>query len=73
MEQGRTDSPKVQLGCGTLILIAIIVMMFSGGDRTKRMQRQIEQLEEKVDRMEKKIDKLVAAEEARPKPALPKP
>ena len=74
MEHNRTDGPKVQLGCGTLILIAIIVMMFSGGDRTKRLQEQIEQLEKKVERMEKKIDKLVAAEESRTKTsASPQP
>jgi phosphate uptake regulator len=56
-----TDMPsdnKVQLGCGTLIIIAIIVMLFSGGNDSRKLQRQLEELDRKVDRLEKKIDEL---------------
>ncbi|HUO83730.1 MAG TPA: hypothetical protein VM534_01325 [Thermoanaerobaculia bacterium] len=59
-------SNKVQLGCGTLILIALIVLIFSGGpsddveDEVRELQEEIEQLQEQVDRLEQKIDRLVA-------------
>ena len=49
---------KVQLGCGTLIIIAIIVMLFSGGNDSRKLQRQLDELDRKVDRLEKKIDEL---------------
>ena len=49
---------RVSLGCGTLILIAIIVAMFSrGGDETdaiRALQKDIQSLEQKIDRMEVK-------------------
>jgi hypothetical protein len=48
----------VQLGCGTLIIIAIIVMIFSGGDDRKKLQREMEVMNQKVDRLEKKLDEL---------------
>ena len=47
---------RVSLGCGTLILIAIIVAIFSGsGDQTKAiraLQKDIQALEQKIDSME---------------------
>ena len=44
------------LGCGTLILIAIIVAMFSqgGDDDIRDLRRDIQSLEQKIDRMEVK-------------------
>ena len=56
-----TDMPtnnKVQLGCGTLIIIAIIVMLFSGGNDSRRLRRQLDDVNLKLDRLEKKIDEL---------------
>ena len=56
-----TDMPtdnKVQLGCGTLIIIAIIVMLFSGGNDSRKLRSQLDDLNRKVDRLEKKIDEL---------------
>ena len=48
----------MSLGCGTLILIAIIVAMFSrGGDETdaiRDLRKDIQSLEQKIDRMEVK-------------------
>ena len=56
-----TDTPannRVQLGCGTLIIIAIIVMLFSGGNDSRKLRSQLDDLGRKVDRLEKKIDEL---------------
>jgi len=58
MELKTDQTPKVQLGCGTLILIALIVLMFSGRGETKKLQSTIDELNAKVDRLEKKIDAL---------------
>ena len=52
------DSNNVQLGCGTLIIIAIIVMIFSGSDDTKKLRGQLDEVNGKIDRLEKKIDDL---------------
>jgi cell division protein FtsL len=57
MSNGAGDN-KVQLGCGTLIVIAIIVMMFSGGRDSSRLRSEIQQLNQKIDRLETKIDSL---------------
>jgi outer membrane murein-binding lipoprotein Lpp len=56
-----TDRPaetKAQLGCGTLIIIAIIVMIFSGGRDSSRLKDDVRQLNRKIDRLESKIDDL---------------
>lgn len=56
-----TDMPtdnKVQLGCGTLIVIAIIVMLFSGGNDSRKLRGQLDDVNRKLDRLEKKIDEL---------------
>lgn len=49
---------KVQLGCGTLIIIAIIVAMFSGGQESKELKESVDALNAKVERLEQKIDEL---------------
>lgn len=49
---------KVQLGCGTLIIIAIIVAMFSGGQESKELKESVDALNTKVERLEQKIDEL---------------
>lgn len=51
---------NVQLGCGTLIAIAIIVIIFSGGDRIRRVRREVEQANQRLERIEKKLDQLYA-------------
>jgi cell division protein FtsL len=45
---------RVQLGCGTLIIIAI----FSGRDDLGKVQRELEDMNRKVDRLEQKLDAL---------------
>ena len=60
-DDDMTDTPannKVQLGCGTLIIIAVIVMLFSGGNDSRKLRAQLDDLGRKVDRLEKKIDEL---------------
>lgn len=46
-----TQQDKVQLGCGTLILIALIVMIFSDSNR-----REIRELNTKLDAIGKKLE-----------------
>ena len=53
-----TTDRTVSLGCGTLIIIALIVLFFSGGRDVDELQKSIDQLESKIDRLEMKIDEL---------------
>ena len=53
MSEQRTNN-KVQLGCWTLVIIAVIVMIFSGD----RNSDELQELDRKVDRLERKIDEL---------------
>jgi hypothetical protein len=59
---------RVQLGCGTLILIAIIVMLFSGGSDTRKLRRELDAVNRKLDGIERKVDEL--SEGFRRKPEL---
>ena len=58
MSERLTGDNKVQLGCGTLIIIAIIVMIFSGGRDVDKVQSQLTEMSRQLDRMEKKVDAL---------------
>ena len=58
MSEQITSDNKVQLGCGTLIIIALIVIIFSGGKDTDKLRRQLEDMSKQLDRMEKKVDAL---------------
>lgn len=69
-EQLKQD--KVQLGCGTLVIIAIIVMIFSGDRGSKRMQSRVDELNAKIDRLETKIDDLSKKLDS-PQPVSPTP
>ena len=66
-EDDSADKRNVtaQLGCGTLIFIAIIVAMFSGRGDVKAAREEIRELREQVTRLEAKIDSLVTVLEAR--------
>lgn len=60
---GMTDGPvqnSAQLGCGTLIIIALIVSIFSGGSDSKALRSGLEEANRKIDRLEQKIDVLSA-------------
>lgn len=52
------ERPKAELGCWTLVLIAIIVMIFSDQGGSRKLRRKIDELNTKIDRLEKKIDDL---------------
>ena len=43
------------LGCGTLILIALIVMIFSGSD-TKKVEREVKELRSEIGALKKTIE-----------------
>lgn len=54
---------RVQLGCGSLILIALIVLFFSNhrGDRDhlSRVTERLDRIERRLDAIEKKIDTFI--------------
>jgi hypothetical protein len=62
--QYDSGGPNVSLGCGTLILIAIIVAIFSGDNKgdIRALRRDVQALEKKIDAMDAKLN---------PRPAPP--
>ena len=51
MNDLSTDGRKVQLGCGTLILIALIVIVFGSGavsDDVEDLEREVRALREEI-------------------------
>jgi outer membrane murein-binding lipoprotein Lpp len=70
----RAEKPKVELGCTSLVIIAIIVLIFSETNNTRGLKKRIDQLNAKIDRLETKIDQLQKPANAAPKPApMPAP
>jgi outer membrane murein-binding lipoprotein Lpp len=55
------NSNKAQLGCGTLILIALIVFFFSGRTGVDDLKRNIEDLNTQVIVLQQKVDALTRA------------
>lgn len=53
------------IGCGTLILIAIIVAIFSGRGEMENLERDVFDLTQQVKRLEEKLDHLTQVVEAR--------
>jgi hypothetical protein len=53
-------SQTVSLGCGTLILIAIIVAIFSGND-SDNIEREVRQLKAEVEVMRKAMERQTQA------------
>jgi hypothetical protein len=53
--------PTANLGCGTLILIAIIVAMFSSRstESVARLEQEVRKLQEKIDGLGQGIEKLL--------------
>jgi hypothetical protein len=60
-DRGNAQGNTAQLGCGTLILIAIIVTLFSGTRDVRELHMEVGALREQVQRLEAKIDSLHAA------------
>lgn len=54
----QNQNNKVQLGCGTLLLIAIIVMVFSGNNQSGQVSSDVRALRQNVEQLERKIDSL---------------
>ncbi len=54
------EGQETSLGCGTLILIAIIVAFCSGVGKTDLgpVESRLDKMDQKIDRLEKKIDEL---------------
>ena len=49
---------RASLGCGTLILIAIIVIIFSGHKDHDRLENQIGELTQEVQRLRQEVSAL---------------
>ena len=67
---GQSMDNKVQLGCGTLIIIALIVMFFSGGSGRAQLsdvERKLDAIEKKIDDLSQKIDRLPSSLPATPR------
>jgi len=63
-DQAQSQGVKAQLGCGTLILIAIIVALFSGRGDVNALHNEVSALRDQVTRLETKVDTLNARLEA---------
>jgi len=55
------DSNRVQLGCGTLIIIALIVMIFSGRSNMDELKGNVQELTKQVLVLQGKVDALSRA------------
>ena len=58
-----SNSNKAQLGCGTLIVIALIVFFFSGRTQMDDQKRSIDELKSQVIVLQQKVDALALAVE----------
>jgi len=58
--QGRVRGQEASLGCGTLILIALIVMIFSRGGDTKAEHKEVmdklSAIEQRIERIERRVE-----------------
>ena len=57
------NSNRVQLGCGTLIIIALIVMIFSGRSNVDEVKGNVQELTKQVLVLQGKVDALFRAVE----------
>jgi len=57
--QPETGNQSVQLGIGTLIIIALIVTMCSGRSEMERIQTDTAELKQQLGVIDKKLDTLV--------------
>jgi hypothetical protein len=62
-EMPDSNANKAQLGCGTLIVIALIVFFFSGRTQMDDQKRSIEELKSQVIVLQQKVDALELAVE----------
>ena len=64
-EMSDLNSNRVQLGCGTLIVIALIVMVFSGRSKVDELKGSVQELTKQVVVLQGKVDALSQAIEER--------
>lgn len=55
------NSNQVQLGCGTLIIIALIVMIFSGRSNVDELKGNVQELTKQVLVLQGKVEALSRA------------
>lgn len=60
-----------QLGCGTLIVIAIIVAIFSNTGIDRKLDERVERLEDRLESIEAKIDAISEVLDVPPPPSVP--
>ena len=48
---------KVSLGCGTLIIIALIDLFFSNAGKNDELEKKVDAMDKKLDRIEKLLEK----------------
>jgi hypothetical protein len=60
-EMSDLNSDRVQLGCGTLIIIALIVMVFSGRSNVDELKGNVRELTKQVVVLQGKVDALSRA------------
>jgi hypothetical protein len=58
--QAETGNQRVQLGFGTLIIIALIVTMCSGRSEMDKIQRDTAELKQQLGVIDQKLDTLVS-------------
>ncbi len=56
-----TKSSHVELVCGTLIIIALIVLIFSGSSKVNELKGSVDQLTKQVIVLQEKVDSLSQA------------
>jgi hypothetical protein len=61
-----TGNQGVQLGIGTLIIIAIIVSMCSGSGEVQRLRGDTNELKQQVSEINRKLDELLAKDAPTP-------
>jgi len=59
-------NPQVQLGIGTLIIIALIVSMCSGRSEMEKVRNDTAELKQQVGEINRKLDTLVAKDAPAP-------
>jgi len=52
---------KASLGCGTLILIAIIVILFNGHNDHDQLEKKLDRLSDEIEQLQMEIQSLKAA------------
>ncbi|MEN8694994.1 MAG: hypothetical protein ACN4GG_04280 [Akkermansiaceae bacterium] len=52
----QPSDQKVSLGCGTLILIAIIVLIFGNSGSNQEIEEKLNKIEKRLEKIEQKLD-----------------